>query len=239
MSQEKLIALVTGASKGIGHAIAVALSSAGYHVVGAARGEIAPLAGMEPQRCDVADADQVQALFDGIRQRHGVLHLLVNNAGIAGGAAFASAREAAEWDGILATNLTGTYLCCRAAADLLPDHAGRIVNIASVLGLRGVPDQVAYTAAKHGVVGLTRALAQALGPRGITVNAICPGWVDTTMAQARYADLGITAADAAAMAPTGRVTQPEEVAAMVLYLASAAAANVTGQALVIDGGASG
>ncbi len=238
MNAETRIALVTGASRGIGHAIAVALISAGYHVVGAARGEIAALAGLEPQRCDVTDADEVAALFDGIRQRHGRLHLLVNNAGIAGGAAFASAREAAEWDGILATNLTGSYLCCRAAADLLPDGAGRIVNIASVLGLRGVPDQIAYTAAKHGVIGLTRALAQALGPRGITVNAICPGWVDTAMARARYADLGISAKDAAAMAPTGRVTQPEEVAAMVLYLASAAAANVTGQALVIDGGGS-
>ncbi len=236
MSNGKRIALVTGASRGIGRAIAVALLEEGYHVIGAARGAMPALDGLEAQRCDVADAAQVAALFSGVRQRHGRLHLLVNNAGIAGGAAFGSAAEAAEWNAILATNLTGSYLCCAAANDLLVDGAARIVNIASVLGLRGVPDQLAYVAAKHGVVGLTRALAEALAPRGIGVNAICPGWVDTAMARQRYAELGITAAEAAAGTPTGRVTTPEEVAALVVYLASEAAGNITGQALTIDGG---
>jgi NAD(P)-dependent dehydrogenase (short-subunit alcohol dehydrogenase family) len=236
MSEDKRIALVTGASRGIGRAIAVALLAEGYHVIGTARGAMPPLDGLEAQRCDVTDAAQVGALFDAVRQRHGRLHLLVNNAGIAGGATFGSKAEAAEWNAILATNLTGSYLCCAAANDLLVDGVARIVNIASVLGLRGVPDQVAYVAAKHGVVGLTRALAEALAPRGIGVNAICPGWVDTAMARQRYAELGITAAEAAASTPTGRVTTPEEVAALVVYLASDVAGNITGQALTIDGG---
>ncbi|WP_428245543.1 SDR family NAD(P)-dependent oxidoreductase [Ferrovibrio sp.] len=233
---DPLIAVVTGASRGIGRAIAAALIEAGYVVHGVARGAFEPLPGLHQHHCDVSDADAVAALFKAVKQHHGRLHLLVNNAGIAGGAEFGSAAEAAGWDGILATNLTGSYLCCRAARDLLVDGAGRIVNIASVLGLRAVPDQIAYVAAKHGVVGLTKALAQALGPRGITVNAICPGWVDTAMARQRFSELGITEAQAGATAPLGRITRPEEVAAMVLYLASAAAANVTGQAIVIDGG---
>jgi len=235
---EPRIAVVTGASRGIGRAIAVALIEAGYVVHGAARDGFEPLPGLHPHHCDVTDADAVVAMFAAVKKQHGRLHLLVNNAGIAGGAEFGSVAEAAAWDGILATNLTGTYLCCRAARDLLVDGMGRIVNIASVLGLRGVPDQIAYVAAKHGVVGLTKALAQALGPRGITVNAICPGWVDTAMARQRFTELGITAAQAGATAPLGRVTMPDEVAAMVLYLAGAAAANITGQALTIDGGES-
>jgi NAD(P)-dependent dehydrogenase (short-subunit alcohol dehydrogenase family) len=111
-----------------------------------------------------------------------------------------------------------------------------VVCIASVLGLRGVPDQIAYTAAKHGVIGLVKAFALALAPRGITVNAICPGWVDTEMARQRFGELGIDAEQASAGVPTGAILQPREVADLVLYLASDAARNLTGQALAIDGG---
>ena len=112
------------------------------------------------------------------------------------------------WHAIIGSNLHGTYHCCKAVLPQLPDGTGRIVNIASVLGLRGVPDQTAYCAAKHGVIGFTRALALALAPRGITVNALCPGWVDTDMAAQRYAELGITAEQAAAGVPTGRIASP-------------------------------
>ena len=128
-----------------------------------------------------------------------------------------------------------SYRCTRAALPLM-NSPGRIVFIASVLGLHAVPDQIAYCASKHGVVGLARAFALALAPRGITVNAICPGWVDTAMARARHAELGITAAEAAAGTPTGAMAQPAEIAALLMHLCSPAACNITGQAIVIDGG---
>ena len=134
----------------------------------------------------------------------------MNSAGLAG--ANTLDGDDALWHAIISANLHGTYYCCKAALPLLPDGSGRIVNIASVLGLRGVPDQTAYCAAKHGVVGFTRALALALAPRGITVNAICPGWVDTDMARQRFAELGITAEAAAAGVPTGHIATPAEVA---------------------------
>ena len=135
-----------------------------------------------------------------------------------------------------APNLHGTYYCCKAALPLLPDGAGSIINIASVLGLRGVPDQTAYCAAKHGVVGFTRALALAVAPRGITVNVLCPGWVDTGMATRRYAELGITAEQAAAGVPTGRIVSPHEVAAATIWLLGTKFRSITGHALPIEGG---
>jgi NAD(P)-dependent dehydrogenase (short-subunit alcohol dehydrogenase family) len=138
---------------------------------------------------------------------------------------------------VIATNLHGTYYCCKAALPLLPDDGGRIVNIASVLGLRGVPDQSAYCAAKHGVVGFTRALALALAPRGITVNTVCPGWVDTDMARQRFAELGVSAEAIAAGVPTGRIVAPEEVAGAVAWLLGPEARSITGIALPVEGGA--
>lgn len=225
------LAVVTGASRGIGRAVAEAFLAAGYDVHGIARQPVA--ADFPVACCDVADRAAVEAFFDSIRRSRGRVDVLVNNAGIAGGAAFGSEAEARNWGAILAANLTGSWACCRAARDLLPDRTGRIVNIASVLGLVGAPDQLAYTAAKHGVVGLTKALALALAPRGITVNAICPGWVDTAMAAQRYRELGITAADAAGSTPTGRVTAPEEVAALVLDIVTG---GETGRIVTIDGG---
>lgn len=227
------VALVTGGTRGIGAAVADRLAADGCEVVIAARRPPAQAAHTFIA-CDVAEAAQVAALFEALRVRFGRLDALVTAAGLAG--ANPLEGDDALWHAIVGSNLHGTYHCCKAALPLLPDRTGRIVTIASVLGLRGVPDQTAYCAAKHGVVGFTRALALALAPRGITVNALCPGWVDTGMAQARYRELGITAAEAAAGVPTGRIATPAEVADAAAWLLRPEVRSITGHALPIEGG---
>ena len=222
-------AIVTGGTRGIGAAITARLRAEGWRV--------APLARRAPAYpdsdfivCDVADAAQVSAAF----ARFERIDALVNCAGQAG--ANALDGDDALWHAIVNSNLNGTYFCCKAALPLLAAPGGRIVNIASVLGLRGVPDQTAYCAAKHAVVGLTRALALAVAARGITVNALCPGWVDTDMAHQRYAELGITPEQAAAGVPTGRVATPGEIADAVVWLLRAESRGINGHALPIEGG---
>jgi len=223
------IAVVTGGTRGIGAAIADRLAGEGFRVIVAAR---RPGAGPshECRVCDVTDPASVQALFFGLPH----VDVLVNCAGLAG--ANALDRDDDLWHAIIAANLHGTYYCCKAVLPLLPDGSGRIVNIASVLGLRGVADQTAYCAAKHGVVGFTRALALALARRGITVNAVCPGWVDTEMARQRFAELGLSAEQAAAGIPTGRIATPADVADAVAWLVRPEARNITGHALPVEGG---
>ncbi len=187
-------AVVTGATRGIGRAVADCLAAEGWTVLTLARQRVDG----NPHAftvCDVADVASVAAAFAPLER----IDALVNCAGIAG--ANRLDGDDALWHAIIASNLHGTYHTCKAASPKLPDGTGRIVNIASVLGLRGVPDQTAYCAAKHGVVGFTRALALALAPRGITVNALCPGWVDTEMAHQRYVELGIDAKQAASRVP--------------------------------------
>lgn len=235
MTGQAPLAVVTGGTRGIGRACAVRLAAMGFRVL--ACGRFAPRdalpPGVEAAVLDVTDPAAVRGFFAPL----GPLRVLVCAAGTAGGDPPADPDEA-HWRGIMASNLDGAWRCCMAAEPLLPDDGtGRIVTLSSVLGLRAVPDQVAYVAAKHGVVGLTRALALKLAPRRITVNALCPGWVATEMAAARWRELGMTEAEAAAGTPTRRITTAEEVAATLAWLVGPEAGNVTGQAIALDGGA--
>ncbi len=236
----KRVVVVTGGSRGIGKAIVERFKAAGDVVAACATSvEGAGASGADlALACDVANADDARAFIAEVVKQFGRIDVLVNNAGVAGATSLEPDSDDALWHRIIDVNLHGTYYVSKHALPHLPDGTGRVINIASILALRGAPDQPAYTAAKHGVVGLTRSLAHFVGPRGVTVNAICPGWVKTEMAELRWGDLDITEAEAAAPAPIRRVVDPTEVAELCFFLASAAAGAVTGQAVPIDGGLS-
>jgi NAD(P)-dependent dehydrogenase (short-subunit alcohol dehydrogenase family) len=241
------VAFVTGASRGIGEAVARRFGEEGARVVLAARDAAACERHAEQMRasgqdalavsCDVTDRGSVERAIGAAVERFGRIDVVVNDAG-AGGATPLEDPDESRWDTILATNLTGTFRVVRAASPHL-SPGGRILNLSSVLGRFGVAGYSAYCASKHGVIGLTRSLALELAPRGITVNAICPGWVETEMARQGFRRMGSEEegrAKAAKMAPLGRVLDPEEIASLAVYLASDEARSVTGQAIVIDGG---
>ena len=238
-------ALVTGGGRGIGRSIALRLAADGAHVVVAGRTsseveETARDARGTPLLLDVTDRAAIAALPGSI----GPIDLLVNNAGIAGSAPFDRTPDEL-WDQMLAVNVTSAFLLCRA---LLPPMVkagwGRVVNIASNAGLTGYAYTVAYCASKHAMVGLTRALAVEVAKSGVTVNAVCPGWVDTRMTDEAVARIakktGRSASEAKkslkGMSPQGRLVSPEEVAHTVASLCHEEARGIHGQAIVVDGG---
>jgi len=228
-------ALVTGGSRGIGRAVVEALRGAGYRVCASGTtAESARASGADVScACDVSSEAEVRALVDAARAMTGSIDVVVNNAGVAGDD---TVVDDAQWFRIVDVNLHGTYRVTHASLPFVPD-GGRVVNVSSILGLTGVADQLAYCAAKHGVVGFTRALALRLAPRRITVNAVCPGWVETDMARARAGELSTTTDALGRGVPLGRMVAPREVASLVRFLVSDDAAMITGQALPIDGGA--
>ena len=248
-------AIVTGASRGIGAAIAAALARAGatLTLMGRDRQALAAIGSQLREAhggnattvvCDVASEESVRAAFDEAAAAHGAPHVLVNNAGQAEGAPFADTTRAI-WDRMLAVNLTGAYLCTQQVMPAMLERGdGRIVNIASTSGLRGYRNTTAYTASKHGLVGFTRALAAEVARTRITVNAVCPAYTDTAMAeraaQAVARDMKRDEEEARAMIartiPRGRLIEPREVAGTVLWLCSPDASGVHGQAITVAGG---
>ncbi len=238
------MALVTGASRGIGRAVALALAARGARVVvgyhsraeaaGAVVAEIAQAGGTA---CalggDVARREEADALVAAAQERFGRLDVLVNNAGRTRDGLLLRMGDDA-WREVLAADLDGAFYCLRAAARImLRQRSGRIVNIASVAGTVGNAGQANYSAAKAGLIGLTRAAAAELAPRQITVNAVAPGFIETDMTSALSPAVRQAAA---ARVPLARFGRPEDVAEAVCYLASPAAAYVTGTVLVVDGG---
>lgn len=233
---------MTGASRGIGRAIALALAAEGAKVAvnyasssGAADAVVAEIAGAGSEaialQADVSKADQVDTLFAAVMEKWGRVDVLVNNAGITRDTLLLRMKPE-DWQAVIDLNLTGVFLCTRAASKImLKQKSGRIVNISSVVGLMGNPGQSNYSAAKAGVIGFTKSVAKELAPRGITVNAIAPGFIATDMTHGLDSD-GILK-----MIPLGRYGQAEEVAGATRFLAAdPAAAYITGQVLNVDGG---
>lgn len=240
------VALVTGASQGLGVAMAAALGRSGAKVACVARSvdklaatvqAIVDAGGVaEAFPCNVSDRESVEATVDAVQEKWGRLDIVVNNAGITKDTLLPTMSDE-QWDDVINTNLRGTFLFCRAAARLmLRARYGRIINIASVSGLIGNPGQTNYSASKAGIIGLTRSLSRELAKRKVTINAVAPGFIESDMTKV----LGdIVIEEAKKRIPIQRLGTADEVAAGVLFLASPAAAYITGQVLTIDGGLTG
>ena len=240
---EKLVALVTGAHRGIGAAIARKLGQDGYAVAVCARSQgpleafVAALQaeGVEAKGfvCDVSDAAQVDAMFKGIQETWGRLDVVVNNAGITrDGLVFRMSLE--DWEAVIRTNLTSAFLVSRTVArHMIKKRSGSIINVSSVVGIMGNGGQTNYAASKAGVIGFTKSLAREVASRGVRVNALAPGFIETSMtdkipAEAKEKLLGGI--------PLGRTGRPEDVAQAALFLAGDASSYITGEVIKIDGG---
>lgn len=244
MENEKKVALVTGASRGIGRAIALALSGKGYDLVinyaGAPTEAEEVKAAIEAAggramivHCDVSRAEDVAAMFDEIKKEFGRLDVLVNNAGITRDSLLVRLKEE-NWDAVIDTDMKSVFLTIKAAAPMMmKQKQGAIVNIASVVGITGNAGQINYSAAKAGVIGMTKTAAKELASRGVRVNAVAPGFIATAMTAVLPEKVK---EDMIHSIPLGRMGQAEDVAHAVCFLVSDEAAYITGQVLTVDGG---
>ena len=244
MNGTNRVALITGAARGIGRAIALALAAPGLTIYlnDVALGEDALATQRDVEAAgaaarlvefNVADAGAVAQAVDGIVKESGRLDILVNNAGITRDNIILRLKEE-EWDAVLAVNLKGAYNCIRAAGKaMVKQRFGRIINIASVVGVMGNPGQANYVASKAGLIGLTKSVARELASRNITVNAVAPGFIQTEMTENLAEG---TKAQMLALIPLNRFGTPEEVARAVAFLASEDSAYITGQVIHVNGG---
>lgn len=237
------VAIVTGASQGLGKGVAIALGQNGAHVVCLARNaeklastvaEIEAAGGTaEALACDVTDRAAAKEAIESTNAKHGRIDILVNNAGITRDKLMRGMSDE-EWDMVIATNLTSCFVCCRSAAGIMRKKKyGRIINMASISGLIGNPGQANYSASKAGMIGMTRTMSKELVSRGVTVNAVAPGFIASEMT----AELGdVVMEEVKKRIPAKRVGEVEDVAAAVLFLASKDASYISGQTIVVDGG---
>ena len=236
------VVIVTGASRGIGRGIAEVLASRGAHIVAAARGvnssatvEAIKATGKsaEVATLEVTDGGSVEALVDGVMERHGRIDILVNNAGIARDQLMLRMKRE-EWDDVIATNLTAAFTCVHAVLKpMIKRRAGRIISISSVVGQMGNPGQANYAASKAGLIGFSKALAREVASRNITVNVVAPGLVDTDMTKAVAEK---AQAEWNSLIPLQRLGTPQDIASAVCFLASDEAAYITGQVIAVNGG---
>lgn len=238
MKSDSPIILITGGSRGIGKNLIDFFKNKDWFVIACSSSSdwVSNSKADFTFTCDIKDKHQIKINLEKIVNNFGKFDVLINNAAIAGKNFLEPDIPDDLWHEIIDTNLHGTYYMSKYSLPYIKNSSGRIINISSVLGLFGVSDQSAYSVSKHAIIGLTKCLALYAAPRNITVNSICPGWVETEMMQERIKSLQLKKTDIKKSLPLSKIIQPNEISSLAYYLTSHEASNLTGQAITLDGG---